>query len=94
MKYTPHNNINYMMNNPILQKACKKIVMMHTYFLIFVCSLVDRHRMVNEALSEELSQGLHALSIVAKTEEQWRKMVEDGRAAVEGSPQCRGGFGK
>ena len=93
MKYTPHNNINYMMNNPILQKACKKILM-HTYFLIFFCSLVDRHRMVNEALSEELSQGLHALSIVAKTEEQWRKMVEDGRAAVEGSPQCRGGFGK
>ena len=58
------------------------------------CSLVDRHRMVNEALSEELSAGLHALSIVAKTEEQWRKMVDDGRAAVEGSPQCRGGFGK
>ena len=61
---------------------------------VFFCSLVDRHRMVNEALSEELSTGLHALSIVAKTEEQWRKMVDDGRAAVEGSPQCRGGFGK
>ena len=61
---------------------------------LLVCSLVDRHRMVNEALSEELSTGLHALSIVAKTEEQWRKMVDDGRAAVEGSPQCRGGFGK
>ena len=50
--------------------------------------------MVNEALSVELNEGLHALSIVAKTEEQWRKMVEDGKGAVEGSPQCRGGFGK
>ena len=47
--------------------------------------------MVNEALSDVMP---HALSIVAKTEEQWKKMVEDGRAAVEGSPQCRGGFGK
>merc|ERR1712037_1041798 len=72
-----------------------------THFKVLVVSqsfdsvrLVDRHRMVNDALSEELSQGLHALSIVAKTEEQWRKMLEDGRAAVEGSPQCRGGFGK
>ena len=61
------------------------------YFSHCICSLIDRHRMVNEALSDVMP---HALSIVAKTEEQWKKMVEDGRAAVEGSPQCRGGFGK
>merc|ERR1739836_179975 len=61
-----------------------------THFKVLVVSdsfdsvrLVDRHRMVNEALSEELSTGLHALSIVAKTEEQWRKMLDDGRAADE-----------
>ena len=68
--------------------------MLIVFSFAFVCSLVDRHRMVNDALSEELSQGLHAPSIVAKTEEQWRKMVEGGREAVEKSPPCRGGFGK
>jgi stress-induced morphogen len=57
-------------------------------------SLVKRHRMVNEALKSELDSGLHALSIVAKTEEQWRKMVGEGKAEVESSPKCRGGFGK
>ena len=50
--------------------------------------------MVNDALSEELSQGLHAPKWSTKTEEQWRKMVEGGREAVEKSPPCRGGFGK
>ena len=50
--------------------------------------------MVYEAMSEELSKGLHALSIVAKTEEQWRKMIKDSKEAVEGSPHCQGGFGK
>lgn len=30
-------------------------------------SLVERHRMVNDALAEEFATGLHALSIVAKT---------------------------
>ncbi len=57
-------------------------------------SLVKRHRMVNEALKAELDSGLHALSIVAKTEEQWQKMVEEGADGVEKSPPCRGGFGK
>ncbi|CAN0862582.1 SufE-like protein 1, chloroplastic/mitochondrial [Linum grandiflorum] len=30
-------------------------------------SLVNRHRLIYDALSEELQSGLHALSIVAKT---------------------------
>ncbi|KAI4374451.1 hypothetical protein MLD38_012444 [Melastoma candidum] len=33
-------------------------------------TLVSRHRMVYDALSEELASGLHALSIVAKTPEE------------------------
>uniref|UniRef100_A0A673A906 BolA-like protein 1 n=1 Tax=Sphaeramia orbicularis TaxID=375764 RepID=A0A673A906_9TELE len=34
-------------------------------------SLLQRHRLVNEALKEELSSCVHALAIQAKTPEQW-----------------------
>ncbi|XP_022910634.1 bolA-like protein DDB_G0274169 [Onthophagus taurus] len=51
--------------------------------------LIMRHRMVNDALREELTQGLHALSIQAKTPDQWKPSD-----VVEPSPNCRGGFGK
>ena len=54
-------------------------------------SLVARHRAVNDTLSEELSTGVHALSIIAKTGAQWSAMSDK---AVEPSPKCRGGFGK
>ena len=54
-------------------------------------SLVARHRAVNDILSEELSTGVHALSIVAKTGTQWSAMCDK---PVEPSPKCRGGFGK
>ncbi len=48
--------------------------------------LVDRHRMVHAALQQELSSGVHALSIVAKTPAQWEVSSE-----VAKSPQCLGG---
>ena len=35
--------------------------------------------------------GVHALSIVAKTPEQWEKMSNND---IDPSPKCRGGFGK
>merc|ERR1711970_979996 len=68
-----------------------------THFKVLVVSklfegktLIQRHRSVNSALSDQLSSGVHALSIVAKTPEEWSKMSEE----VEPSPKCRGGFGK
>ena len=37
--------------------------------------LIERHRLINGLLTEELEiKGLHALSIKAKTREQWEKM--------------------
>ena len=33
--------------------------------------LIDRHRMVHTVLAEELTEGVHALSISAKTPSQW-----------------------
>ena len=67
-----------------------------THFKVLVVSeqfkdvkLIGRHRLVNDVLAEELQSGVHALSILAKTPDQW----EQG-GQVEKSPACRGGFGK
>ncbi|CAF4765511.1 putative bolA-like protein K11H12.1 [Pieris rapae] len=68
-----------------------------THFKVVVVSdkfdglpLIKRHRLVNDILQEELRSGVHALSIVAKTPQQWD--VSD--KVIESSPNCRGGFGK
>jgi BolA protein len=50
-------------------------------------SLVDRHKTVNNLLAPEFSTGLHALSILAKTPEQW-----DKSSKVDPSPACLGGM--
>eukprot|EP00472_Partenskyella_glossopodia_P007119 CAMPEP_0197523120 /NCGR_PEP_ID=MMETSP1318-20131121/8120_1 /TAXON_ID=552666 /ORGANISM="Partenskyella glossopodia, Strain RCC365" /LENGTH=111 /DNA_ID=CAMNT_0043075707 /DNA_START=24 /DNA_END=359 /DNA_ORIENTATION=+ len=47
---------------------------------------IQRHRIVNEVLSEELDGPVHALSIKAKTPAQWEKSQK-----VDPSPSCRGG---
>ncbi|KAM7421441.1 hypothetical protein PAMA_015532 [Pampus argenteus] len=49
-------------------------------------SLIQRHRLVNEALKEELSSCVHALAIQAKTPEQW-----GSNPALAKSPPCMGG---
>uniref|UniRef100_A0A1I8H8C6 BolA family transcriptional regulator n=1 Tax=Macrostomum lignano TaxID=282301 RepID=A0A1I8H8C6_9PLAT len=55
-----------------------------------------RHRMVNDSLAEELNtqsadhkQKIHALSIVAKTPEEWA-----ASDAVPATPPCGGGGGR
>ncbi|AWP15619.1 putative synaptic vesicle glycoprotein 2A [Scophthalmus maximus] len=48
--------------------------------------LIKRHRLVNEALKEELSGCVHALSIQAKTPEQW-----GSNPTLAKSPPCMGG---
>lgn len=46
--------------------------------------------MVNNILEEELKSGVHALSIIAKTPDQFEEMDKN----IEPSPNCQGGFGK
>uniref|UniRef100_A0A665UEW1 BolA-like protein 1 n=1 Tax=Echeneis naucrates TaxID=173247 RepID=A0A665UEW1_ECHNA len=48
--------------------------------------LIQRHRLVNEALKEELSSCVHALAIQAKTPEQWGT-----NPTLAKSPPCMGG---
>lgn len=68
-----------------------------THFKVVVVSelfsnvpLITRHRMVNNLLKDELTGGVHALSIEAYTTEQWQQKDKH----IDPSPNCRGGFGK
>jgi stress-induced morphogen len=56
-------------------------------------SPVARHRLINAALADELQGPVHALSIIAKTPEQWQTMVDSGKVTIPVSPSCRGGDG-
>ncbi|XP_067671479.1 DNA-binding transcriptional regulator BolA-like [Haliotis asinina] len=51
--------------------------------------LIKRHRMVNDTLQQELKTQVHALSILAKTPEQWNTSEQK----IGQSPPCRGGAG-
>ena len=50
---------------------------------------INRHRMINSLLAEELHNGLHALSMHLYTESEW-EIKED--ASVLKSPACRDGY--
>jgi BolA-like protein 1 len=63
-----------------------------THFKVVVVSeafegkaAVVRHKLVYQALGEELRAGLHALSIVSRTPEEWQK-----DQAIAASPPCEG----
>merc|ERR1712002_1082277 len=81
-------NESYMHNVPPGSETHFKVIVVSTAFDNL--PLIKRHRLVNEALKIELQQGVHALSIVARTPKQW----EEEKQEVERSPACRGGFGK
>eukprot|EP00756_Hemistasia_phaeocysticola_P048781 Hpha_TRINITY_DN23186_c0_g1::TRINITY_DN23186_c0_g1_i1::g.29497::m.29497/K05527/bolA; BolA family transcriptional regulator, general stress-responsive regulator len=70
-----------------------------THFKVIVVSerfdgvkLIERHRMINGCLEDELKGPVHALAITAKTPAQWESAGGDGQA-VEGTPACAGGDG-
>lgn len=65
-----------------------------THFKVVVVSdafagqgLVARHRAVNSALAAEIAAGVHALSIEARTPEEW----QSSGGATTASPRCLGG---
>jgi BolA-like protein 1 len=95
--FAPHLTHLQVLNESHMHKVPKNS---ETHFKVLVVSsqfegmsLVQRHRQVNEALAHELQNGVHALSIVAKTPQQWNDMQNQGKAAIDPSPKCRGGDG-
>jgi len=51
--------------------------------------LIQRHRMINEILADELQSKIHALAIHTYTESEWKEI--NGDAPM--SPPCQGGDG-
>jgi BolA protein len=49
---------------------------------------IERHRLINKLLAEELQKGLHALSIHAYTPEEWKKNAQ----SIIASPHCKDGY--
>lgn len=50
--------------------------------------LIKRHRLVNNVLSEELSEKIHALALHTYTEQQWQEQYASNTPE---SPNCLGG---
>jgi BolA protein len=68
-----------------------KVVVVSSHFDTVKAPL-QRHRLVNAALAQELEGPVHALSIVAKAPSQWESMIQAGKS-VPASPACKGGDG-
>ena len=69
-----------------------------THFKVFIVSnqfenktLIERHRMVNRILVDELKHPIHALSIKAITEAQYTDQKSTNNAAIQSTPNCLGG---
>uniref|UniRef100_A0A7S2W6G2 BolA-like protein n=1 Tax=Eucampia antarctica TaxID=49252 RepID=A0A7S2W6G2_9STRA len=89
-------NESHMHNVPLNSETHFKVVIVADKFGE-VKTPIQRHRLVNSALAEELAGPVHALSIIAKTPQQWGKMVKEasggGSVKIPPSPSCRGGDG-
>ncbi|XP_033346750.1 DNA-binding transcriptional regulator BolA [Bombus vosnesenskii] len=80
-------NESYMHNVPKGSETHFKIIAVSDKFKDV--PLIKRHRMINKLLQSELEGSVHALSIIAKTPDQWKE-----KSTITPSPACRGGFGK
>jgi len=78
-------NESFMHNVPKGSESHFKVVVVSEQFA--GQALLARHRAVNALLADELEGPVHALSIKAKTPEQWEK----SGGAVDASPSCMGG---
>jgi stress-induced morphogen len=82
-------NESYMHNVPKGSESHFKVLVVSEKFETLK-SLVQRHRMVNKIIQEELKDEFpHALSIIAKDPKEFSSEYK-----LEPSPNCKGGFGK
>ena len=87
--YLEVTNESYKHNVPEGSESHFKVVVVSSKFEGI--NLVKRHQMVNTLLKEEFDNGLHALSIMAKTPEQW---TSAGNKLIHETPNCLGGSNK
>eukprot|EP00980_Cylindrotheca_fusiformis_P010347 scaffold2299_cov131-Cylindrotheca_fusiformis.AAC.34 len=80
-------NESYMHNVPKNSETHFKVIVVAEEFEK-IKSPLQRHRLVNGILADELDGPVHALSITAKSPSQWEK-----NNSVPASPSCRGGDG-
>ncbi|MDR9830179.1 transcriptional regulator BolA [Vibrio sp. FNV 38] len=78
----------YMHSVPVGSESHFKLIIVATEFE--GQRLIARHRMVNQVLSEELANEIHALAMHTYTEAEWR--LEQGFSPD--SPMCMGGSKK
>jgi BolA protein len=81
-------NESHMHNVPAGSESHFKVTLVSPEFL--GKTLVARHRMINQLLTEELTGPVHALSLNTLTPEEW---VQKG-GEVRHSPPCMGGSSK
>ena len=63
-----------------------KLIIVSTHFKSL--SKIERHRLINRLLADELKEGLHALSMHLYTPDEW----ESSGKTILSSPACRDGF--
>lgn len=78
-------NESYMHNVPPGAESHFKVVVVSEKFETL--RLVARHRLVNQALAEELANHIHALAIHTYTPEEWKERS----SGSPDSPMCAGG---
>jgi len=77
-------NESHMHSGPATESHFKVVIVSESFDGL---NLIKRHRAVNSAAKEQLDAGLHALSIIALTPDQWAQRS----GAVPASPLCGGG---
>ena len=77
-------NESYKHNVPKESESHFKVIVVSTAFE--GKSLIQRHRLVNQALEKELKESIHALSIQARTPAQWEQ-----DSTINNTPNCLGG---
>jgi len=87
--FSPHyldvTNESYMHSVPAGSESHFKVVVVSNGFAGL--NLVARHRAVNQVLALEVAAGIHALSIEARTPEEWAT----SGGTTTASPACLGG---
>jgi BolA protein len=79
------DNESHMHNVPAGSESHFKVIVVSEQFQDK--TLVQRHRLINHCLADELQSGIHALAIHTFTEKEWlAKQDKDMQ-----SPQCHGG---